>query len=68
MEYSSPMYTPSNDWTYDKHAYQNTWEWYGWQHRGWNFAKFETYHRTWKYIHSNDLNYMYDILNVSIKA
>ena len=32
------------------------------------FAKFETYHRRWKYIHSNDLNYMYDILKVSIKV
>jgi len=30
------------------------------------FAKFETYHRTWKYIQSNDMNYMYDILKVSI--
>jgi len=34
MEHSSPNYNPSNDWAYDKHAYQNAWEWYGRQHRG----------------------------------
>jgi hypothetical protein len=26
MEHSSLIYNPSNDWTYDKHAYQNTWK------------------------------------------